>query len=114
MSETQRFCARRQRRENKQRSFAPLGRARAPVPTPAQPMSAKKKLSYLEAREYSTMEERIAKAEADLAAKRSAFEDPTIATDAARLIQTQQEMESAQAAVDELYARWAELEAKKG
>jgi len=74
----------------------------------------KKKLSYLEAREYATIEERIATLEADLAAKRAAFEDPTIATDAARLVQAQQEMEAAQAAVDELYARWAELESKIG
>jgi ATP-binding cassette subfamily F protein uup len=82
----------------------------------AQPASsnsaAKKKLSYLEAREYSTMEERIAAAEATLEQKRAAFEDPAIVTDGARLIEAQTEMEAAQAAVDELYARWADLEEK--
>lgn len=89
--------------------------AKPAVPkTSPQPASAsKKKLSYLEAREYATMEDRIATAESDLAAKRSAFEDPAIATDASRLLQTQSEMEEAQHALDQLYARWAELEEKQ-
>jgi ABC transport system ATP-binding/permease protein len=73
----------------------------------------KKKLSYLEAREYATMEDRIASAEAILTAKRAAFEDPTIATEAAQLLQAQAEMEEAQRALDELYSRWAELEEKQ-
>ena len=90
--------------------------ARAPREEPRETSSTtpqKKKLSYLEAREYAIIEERIATAEADLAARRAAFEDPAIATDSARLIQAQQEMEAAQATVDELYARWADLEAKR-
>jgi ATP-binding cassette subfamily F protein uup len=74
----------------------------------------KKKLSYLEAREYATIEDRIAAAEEKLAAKKSAFEDPAIASNAAKLIEAQAEMEAAQQEVDELYARWAELEGKKG
>jgi len=80
---------------------------------PAPAAAAKKKLSYLEAREYATIEERIAAAEALLATKRSAFENPAIASDAAQLLQAQAEMQAAQTAVDELYARWAELEARK-
>jgi ATP-binding cassette subfamily F protein uup len=83
----------------------------APQPTDSS-SAAKKKLSYLEAREYATMEERIAAAEATLEKKRRAFEDPAIATDGARLIEAQAEMEAAQAAVDELYARWTDLEEK--
>jgi ABC transport system ATP-binding/permease protein len=75
---------------------------------------AKKKLSYLEAREYSTIEQRIAEAEASLEQKKAAAEDPSIATDAARLVAAHDELEQAQNAVDELYARWSELEAKKG
>jgi ATP-binding cassette subfamily F protein uup len=82
--------------------------------TIAQPASVKKKLSYLEAREYMTMEERIAAAEAKRVEKRAAFEDPGIASDAARLMTAQAEMEAAQSEVDELYARWAELEEKRG
>lgn len=75
--------------------------------------ATKKKLSYLEAREYASIEQRIADAEALLMGKRAAFEDPAIATDAARLLVAQAEFEQAQTAVDELYARWAELEEKQ-
>jgi ATP-binding cassette subfamily F protein uup len=85
-----------------------------PVGTGQQAALAKKKLSYLEAREYATIEDRIAAAESTLAQKRTAFEDPAIATDAARLITAQAELEQAQKAVDALIARWAELEEKKG
>jgi ABC transport system ATP-binding/permease protein len=72
----------------------------------------KKKLSYLEAREYATIEQRIAEGEALLQKKRAAAEDPAIASDAARLLETHAELEQAQTAVDALYARWAELESK--
>jgi ATP-binding cassette subfamily F protein uup len=75
---------------------------------------AKKKLSYLEAREFAAMEARIAAAEELLQARRAAAEDPAIATDAARLLAAHAELEQAQKAVDDLYARWAELEAKQG
>ena len=79
-----------------------------------QPSSTtKKKLSYMEAREYATIEERIAQAEATLTARKAAYEDPAIATDAERLITAQTELEAAQQEVDTLIARWAELEEKK-
>jgi ABC transport system ATP-binding/permease protein len=81
----------------------------APVANP----SARKKLSYLESREYATIEERIAQAEKVLKEKRGAAEDPAIASDAARLLNAHAEMEQAQKAVDELYSRWAELEGKQ-
>jgi ATP-binding cassette subfamily F protein uup len=76
--------------------------------------AGKKKLSYLEAREYSTIEQRISDAEAVLRAKRVAFEDPAIASDAESLLSAQAELNSAQEVVDDLYARWAELEGKIG
>jgi ATP-binding cassette subfamily F protein uup len=74
--------------------------------------SGKKKLSYLDAREFATIEQRIADAEQTLAARRAAFEDPAIASDGSRLLAAEAEMTSAQKAVDDLYARWAELEEK--
>jgi ATP-binding cassette subfamily F protein uup len=77
-------------------------------------MPAKKKLSYLEAREFATIEERLAQAEQVLQEKRAAAEDPDIATDAGRLLTAHAEMEQAQKAVDQLYSRWAELEEKRG
>ena len=85
---------------------------------PTEPVVAappgKRKLSYLDAREYATIEERIAEAERILAAKRSAFEDPAIASDATRLLSTQAELTAAEQTVEDLYARWAELEEKRG
>jgi len=82
---------------------------------PAKPSdsTAKKKLSYLEAREFATIEQRIAQAEETLAKRRAAAEDPSIASDAARLMHAHAEMDEAQKTVDELYSRWAELEGKQ-
>ncbi len=74
----------------------------------------KKKLSYMEAREYETIEQRIADAEARLDRARKAFENPAIATDASKLIEAQAELDAAQKDVDGLIARWAELEEKSG
>ena len=74
----------------------------------------KKKLSYLEAREYATIEQRVAEAEAILLAKQAAMEDPAIATDASRIVAAHAEYDEARRIVDELIARWAELESKVG
>ena len=75
--------------------------------------SSKKKLSYLEAREYASIEERVAAAELVLDTKRVQSGDPSIATDSARLMSAHAELEEAQKEVDELYARWAVLEKKQ-
>jgi ABC transport system ATP-binding/permease protein len=76
------------------------------------PGAATKKLPHTENREFASIEKRIAKAEEQLLAKRAAMEDPEISSDAPRLHTAFVEMESAQKAVDELYARWAELSQK--
>lgn len=73
----------------------------------------RKKLSYLEAREYDSIEERVAVAEELLDAKRVQMEDPAIMSDSERLMAAHSELEDAQHRVDTLYARWAELEKKK-
>ncbi|MHB1960464.1 MAG: ribosomal protection-like ABC-F family protein [Acidobacteriaceae bacterium] len=72
----------------------------------------KKKLSYLEAREYSTIEQEIADAEQQLQSHREAMEDSAIATDAARLEKAMADVAEAEGRVDALYLRWTELEAK--
>ncbi len=72
----------------------------------------RKKLSYLDGRDFDTIEERITEAERALAAKHAALEEPSVFGDAQRLREGLRELEEAQAAVDDLYARWAELEAK--
>jgi len=76
------------------------------------PAQGKKKLSYIEAREYAGIEQRIAEAEQWLQSKQAALEDPAIASDGPRLVAAQAEMEAAQNDLDKLYARWAELEEK--
>lgn len=88
------------------------GKEIAPDPSPA--AAKKKKLSYLEAREFATIEQRIAEAERTLLEKRGALEDPAIASDGPKLVTAHAELEEAQRAVDELYARWTELEEKSG
>jgi ABC transport system ATP-binding/permease protein len=74
--------------------------------------SSKKKLSYMEAREFATIEDRVTAAEEQVARERELVEDPAVATDAVRLQAALLAMEKAQVALDELYTRWAELEAK--
>jgi ABC transport system ATP-binding/permease protein len=76
-------------------------------------VSAKKKLSYLEAREFATMENRIAEAEQALQARRAALENPAIASDGSALLAASAAVEEAQKIVDALYARWSELEQKQ-
>ncbi len=74
--------------------------------------TSKKRLSYLEAREYATLEQRIAEAESQLRAARAAYEDPAIASDAAGLVAAQAELQRAEQLLNQLYARWEELETK--
>ncbi|HLZ43568.1 MAG TPA: ABC-F family ATP-binding cassette domain-containing protein [Candidatus Sulfotelmatobacter sp.] len=76
------------------------------------PVQAQKKLSYLEAREYAGIEQRITDAEQRLKSKRAALEDPAIASDGPRLVAAHAEMEAAQKELDALYERWTELQQK--
>ena len=85
----------------------------APRAIAEETLPVKSKLSYLEAREYASIEERVADAEHVLQAKRVQLEDPAIASDGPRLLTAHEELEDAQNKVDELYARWSELEKKK-
>jgi ATP-binding cassette subfamily F protein uup len=89
-------------------SSAPLPQTKKPAPAPA--AVPNKKLGVNAAREAGRMEKRITEAEAVLAGRRAALEDPAIASDAPRLHSAYAEMEAAQSAVDALYARWSELE----
>ena len=73
---------------------------------------ARKKLSYQEARELAAIERKIGEAEQELHAKRAALEDPAVTGDRIRLQDACTELDAAQKAVDDLYARWGELEKK--
>ena len=74
----------------------------------------KKKLSYLEAREFAAIELKVEESDARLAAARDRVEHPEIATNAAALQQALLELDAAQHENDALYARWAELTEKTG
>jgi len=87
---------------------------RKPLKTAASSSSpAKKKLSYLEAREYAGIEQRIAEAEDMVKIRRETAEDPAIASDAGRLVRAYHELEEARKALDSLYERWHDLEEKQ-
>jgi ABC transport system ATP-binding/permease protein len=77
-------------------------------------VNAKKRLSYLEVRELDSIEERIAEADKNLEARRAALEDPDVTGDPSRLRAVCIELDEAQNALDRLYARWEELEKKRG
>jgi ATP-binding cassette subfamily F protein uup len=88
-----------------------VGRASA-RPGGLKPALRTKRLGYLEQRELEGMEESVLAAEDRLAAARVRAEDPAVASDAEALQQRFAELTEAQAVVDRLYERWAELEAK--
>jgi len=74
------------------------------------PRPKSRRLTYLEQREWKSMEDRVLAAEAGLSEARSRAEDPSIATDAAALQERLQALDEARREVDRLYERWAELE----
>ena len=76
------------------------------------PDEPKRKLSYLHQREWDSMEAKILEAEQELAASQRELE--AFASDPNRVAEVYEKMQAAQRRVDELYARWAELEALVG
>jgi ATP-binding cassette subfamily F protein uup len=60
------------------------------------------------------MEALILKAEAERDARRVAAADPAVASDHQALSERHADLAAAEAEVERLYARWAELEAKLG
>jgi ABC transport system ATP-binding/permease protein len=99
--------------QREQEAKAEKGTAPRTPPEPRAPNVAKRKLSYLEAREFEAIEGKIADAESVLRQKQAAMEDPAIASDGPRLLSASAELEQAQDLVDALYSRWSELEAKQ-
>ena len=101
-------------RQLKNKSSAVSPGPRPPMPAEAPAAAAKKKLSYAEAREFAAIEARIAHAEREMNARRAALENPEVVGDHLAFRDTCAQFEEAQKLVDTLYARWAELEQKKG
>jgi ATP-binding cassette subfamily F protein uup len=96
--------------EGRSARTSPLATKAAPAPRKAEKT---KRLSYLEQREFDAMETSVLEAEERLAAAQKAAADPSIAADAQALQERFAALSAAQAEVDRLYARWAELEAKQ-
>src|SRR5262249_50000969 len=96
---------------------ARAGRAPAPrapgTPGPARGRPRSRRLGYLEQREWDGMEQAILDAEAVVEECRRASEDPSIASDPGALQARYAALDAARALVDRLYARWAELDAKR-
>ncbi len=84
---------------------------RAPT-APAPP--AKKRLGYIEQREYDAIQGKIEEAEAALARAQARLGETGVMADRDKMDRACREMSAAQEAVAALYARWEELESKKG
>lgn len=100
--------------QSKLKSSAPdlSPKSAKPEAIAAAPPSSKKRLSYLENREWESMEAQIEAADQDLAAHQRNLHDPEIMRAPKRLQESYEKVQAAQQAADQLYARWAELEVK--
>jgi ATP-binding cassette subfamily F protein uup len=74
----------------------------------------RKKLSYLEQREYDGLEARIEAADARLRAAELRVQAPEVATEAQALTEALAELEAAKTEHDAVYSRWVELAEKIG
>ena len=88
-----------------QRMVAKQPRLPAPEEGPT-----KRKLAYLEQREWDGMEAKILEAERELAVWRNELQEAS--PDAKRLTEAYERLQQSQRLVEGLYTRWAELEAK--
>jgi ATP-binding cassette subfamily F protein uup len=91
---------------------ADRARAKPAASPPAAPGEKPKRLGYLEQREWEGMEALILEAERQLEACERAAHDPAVVSDHQALRERLGALALAQAGVDRLYARWADLEAK--
>jgi ATP-binding cassette subfamily F protein uup len=105
---------RQKEQEPAERAIRPAAPVAAAAPGSGPGADAKKKLSYKEERELESIETRITKAEHTLQERQAALHDPAIMSDGPRLHAASVELDEARKLVELLYARWAELEHKKG
>jgi ATP-binding cassette subfamily F protein uup len=85
----------------------------SPTPKPSSRESRRTpQLSSREKQELAGMEKQILAAEEMLVARQQALDDPAVASDPAAVQERYEALTAARAAVDALYARWAELEEK--
>ena len=82
-----------------------------PVAAPAEPVAARRKLSYKDARELEQLPKTIEKLESDVEGLTSAMNDPAFYTrSSAEVAAHTQQLAKVQAELDAAYARWEELE----
>jgi ABC transport system ATP-binding/permease protein len=94
--------------------IAPESSANKPVPrASSNNAAAPKKLTYLLQRELDQMEDAILKAEAEHEALHDLAADPAVIADRQRHEDICHQLGDAQARVEQLYARWQELEAMR-
>ena len=97
---------------------AKMGQPETPKPAKAEASapktpSARKKLSYLEAREWEQMEAKIMEAEGQVEAIKAEMQSTEVVSDGPRLQACYARLQPAEELVHALYARWAELESKQ-
>jgi ATP-binding cassette subfamily F protein uup len=99
--------------EFEQASPTPETARETPRPASQQPTAARKKLSYMEQREYDSIDASIATAERKAADLEAKLNDPKLISDHQAYAKACDAAGAAQAEVQRLYARWEELEAKR-
>jgi ABC transport system ATP-binding/permease protein len=73
-----------------------------------------RRLSTAEQRELNNMEETIMAAELEVESRQAAMSDPAVVSDHIKMKAAWESVQAAQERVHHLYARWEELEARKG
>jgi ATP-binding cassette subfamily F protein uup len=102
-------------RDRQTRAASEATTERIPQATPAAAsQQPRKKLSYIEQREYDTIEARIEEADARLRAAQQRSEAPDVVTDSAALTAALADLEQATAHHHAVYQRWVELTEKIG
>jgi ATP-binding cassette subfamily F protein uup len=94
----------------------PVSRPSEPTPPPPAPKKAPpglKRLTWNEQREWGRIEADVAAAEGELAAAQREMDDPAVLANRDKLDAVCRRVGEAQARVEKLYDRWAELEAKQ-
>ncbi len=79
---------------------------------PPRAQEKQKRLSYMEQREWDSIEPQIIEAEERAEACREAMENPEISTSPQKLLEASQALAQTEQEIEQLYKRWAELEGK--
>jgi ATP-binding cassette subfamily F protein uup len=98
--------------ETARKESSPEVRSPAPKTSPRDTKRVSR-LTSQEKREWEQMEEKILAAEETVTGCQAALEDPTVAANPSALQERYHALEAARVAVEQLYARWAELEEKQ-